>query len=307
MRTGSLRWLLSIAVAFAVAGGAALAGSTPTSRVAAVTVDGDVADWKDVPAQTSEAEPKVTAVAQDAAFLYAFFSFSDLDLARRVLRTGAIVWVNTGGKHTEGYGLRFRGTEAMQKAVDEADQKARTAATQAAAPQAATAAGEQADTAPARNRQAGTARAPLGTLEVLHGGAVNELINVGARENGPAAACRFAGDTAVYEFRIPLAEIGLPPATGAEAAERTIAVGFQMSGRTQADRQAARTRQSGNRQRQIVPSPWATAPAGGGEAQPDAAASGAPATTGSAGAAGTPRRTYPTIWHDLSITPPAMK
>ena len=320
------RYLVATAVAFLVAAGTALAGSPTASQVASLTVDGKLSDWKDVQPQTSESEPKLTAVAQDGTYLYAYFTFSDLDLARRVLRGGAIVWVNTAGKHEDGYGLRFRGTESMQKAVDVAVAKASAAAAKAAAPETAApqAAGQpqagtadgQADSTRRRNRQSQTPRAPIGTLEVLRDGAVNELITTGSRENGPAAACRFADGAVTYELRVPLAEVGLPPASGTAGAESAIAVGFQMSGRTQADRQAARGRQGANRRRGGVPSPWTGAPAGSGEAQPEAEGEsaevrssatpgGTQAQAGATGTAESRRSSYPTIWHDLAVTPPA--
>jgi hypothetical protein len=325
---------ITAAITFATGVGTAETQANPealaTPRVSTIAVDGMLSDWKSVAALTSESEPKLTAVAQDEEFLYAYFRSGDLDLARRVLRSGAIVWVNVKGVHDEGYGLRFRGTESVQKAVDAAV-KAKTppaaegatagqpAGSQAAAAQSAS--GQSSDrqrgTSRRRSSQGATQRAPLGTVEVLNDGAVNELINTGARDGGPAAACRFADDEVVYEFRIPLAEIGV-----LAGSERAVAVGFQMGGRTQADRRAAEQQQT-RRRRTQTPPPWgAPAASGGGEAQADTegATDGAPAgTAGSAGTSSTARssggtdstagaqtddtrrRSFPTAWHDLTI------
>jgi hypothetical protein len=298
----------------------AAAESQPVTKVPAIAVDGATGDWSTVAVQKSETEPKVTAVAQDGAFLYATFSTADLDAARRVLRSGTILWVNVRGAHSEAYGLRFRGTEEVQKAVNEAF-RSQQAAEQAQA-EAAPATGAQAAAAPSgsaqaaagqdgqrrrRNAQDGTQRAPLGTLEVLKDGAVIELLNDGARDGGPAAACSFADGVAVYEFRVPLAEIGIPADS-----ERSIAVGFQIGGRTQAERDAAASRQATGRngaggQRRTTPSPWGeTTPGSSGSAAPAAGAGSADAPAQEAPAEGRRRTTYATLWHDVAVTvPPA--
>jgi len=299
--------LLRVSVGIAVVALASAARAADGPAVSPM-IDGKVADWKGVTVATSETEPKASAVTQDDTFLYAYFQSADLDLARRALRGGVILWVNTGGAHAEGYGLRFRGTEAVQKAVDEAV-AARDAAAAAEAPPA-----EQATTGRRRTWQGAGQRAPLGTLEVISGGAVNELITSGARDDGPAAACSFSGGVLAYEFRVPLAELGLPSDLLRKGGERGVAVGFQISGRTQSDRQAAATRQGGRRQRRIPPSPWSQAQQGSREealpeepaAAGDAGRSGGPgAASGAAGAAQggeTRRRAYPTQWYDVTLT-----
>ena len=81
-----------------------------------IVVDGAIGDWKDVPVQYFDKGPRVTAIAHDDRFLYVQFRFSDLALARRVLRTGAIVWVNGAGDHEASFGLRYRGSAAAEKA-----------------------------------------------------------------------------------------------------------------------------------------------------------------------------------------------
>jgi hypothetical protein len=306
---------LCLVVIVGVAGAVtATAESKPAMKVSAMAVDGATGDWGAVAMQESETEPKLTAVAQDGAFLYATFSTRDLDAARRVVRSGAILWVNVRGAHSEAYGLRYRGTEAVQAAVNDA-YRAQQAAEQAQA-DAAPSTGAEGSAAPSgsaqaaagqdgqrrrRSAQEGTQRAPLGTLEVLKDGAVIELLNNGARDGGPAAACAYAGGVAVYEFRVPLAESGIPADS-----ERAIAVGFQIGGRTQAERDAAASRQTAGRygagdQRGTTPSPW-------GEAAPtDGGSTAAPAGAGAQAAPTESRRrtTYATLWHDVAITVPA--
>jgi hypothetical protein len=284
-----------VMVGIAATGSAAEVRAAAT--VSALTVDGSAADWSDVAGQAAETEPKVSAVAQDGAFVYGYFESKDLGLARRVLRGGAIFWVNVSGIHGEGYGLRFRGTEAVQAAVDEAVKRQ---------PQQTT--GQGGGTDRRGNQASTTQRAPLGTVEVIKNGTVNEIITTGARDGGPAAACSFADGTLVFEFRAPIAELGLP-ADG----ERTVALGFQMSGRTRAEREADANRQGGIRpggSRQRQGAPPAPAQPGGGEVSATAGAAagdgepvqpgGSSGATASAGGESR-RRSYPTVWHDVTI------
>ncbi|MFZ5788874.1 MAG: hypothetical protein ACOY3Y_20735, partial [Acidobacteriota bacterium] len=197
-----------------------------------IAVDGDPADWKDVPLRYLESGPRVTAVARDDTFLYVHFRFSDLDLARRVTRTGAIVWFGVSGEHGQDLGLRFRGSEIARRALREMD-------------------GAPGASARPPSERAGPAgppggglpeRAKLGALEVLRAGAVEEVIESGARPNGPAAACGVADGVFAYEFRIPLAELAGSSDGSTPAWAGPLAVGFQMGGLTRTEREAMRER-----------------------------------------------------------------
>jgi hypothetical protein len=276
---------LAVFVVTGIAGAAAAAEERAAAAVAAVAVDGSAADWRDVAPQASETEPKRSAIAQDDTFVYGYFESRDLALARRLLRSGAIFWINVSGLHGEGYGLRFRGTEELQAAVDAA------AASQGGSPGRRDGQGET------------SRRAPLGAVEVIKNGAVIELITAGARDGGPAAACSFRDGVLVCEYRAPIAEIGLP-----SDGERAVAIGFQMGGRTEAERAAGAARQAwsrpgGDRQGSVPPPP---ARQESGEAAPATGAAGgdaaAPGASGQAAAGGgARRRAYPTIWHDVKL------
>ena len=308
----SLCLVVTVGVAGAVT---AAAESQPAMKVSAITVDGATGDWGTVAMQESETEPKLTAVAQDGAFLYATFSTRDLEAARRVLRSGAILWVNVRGAHSEAYGLRYRGTEAVQRSVNDAF-KAQQAAEQAQA-EAAPSTGAPAAAAPSGSAQAAAGQdrpapapdrpgrrrsAPRSAPSRCSRTAPSSSCSTTARATAdPPPPALYAGGVAVYEFRVPLAEIGIPADS-----ERAIAVGFQIGGRTQAEREAAASRQTAGRngtggQRRTTPSPWGeTAPADGGS-------TAAPAGTGAQAAPAESRRrtTYETLWHDVAITVPA--
>ena len=244
----------AIAAVVLLAGGVSAAGggAVRAARVGAITVDGDIADWKSVPVQYYENGPRVTAVARDDRFLFVQFRFSDLALARRVLRSGAIVWVNGDGKHEPGFGLRFRGTPAVEKALQELD-----GAGGAPAPPGGQPGGGSPPVgmpAPPGGMRGGgpptggptPERPPLGALEVLRDGVVDEVIASGAVPDGLAAAAAVADGVFAFELRVPLAELarsGVATGAGAAAGGATrAAVGFQMNGMTGAERETMRER-----------------------------------------------------------------
>ena len=128
-------------------------GAMRAQKVASIAVDGSLTDWKDVAVQPLGNTATIAAIAQDERFLYVNFAFTDLTLARRILRSGTIVWFNATGKHEPDLGLRYRGTDDLQKAYE---------ALLEAAP-------EPVATPAARTRGTGGGRAarqrqPLGTL-----------------------------------------------------------------------------------------------------------------------------------------------
>ena len=113
---------LLAAIAFANLRAEAVASAAikvQAKRVNPIAIDGSFGDWKDVPVQYLFKGPRVTAIAHDERYLYVHFRFSDLSLARLVLRTGAIVWINGEARHEASFGLRYRGTTALEKALKE--------------------------------------------------------------------------------------------------------------------------------------------------------------------------------------------
>lgn len=213
---------------------AAPAGNTvPAPKIAAITVDGDIADWSGVPVRYLENGPRVTGIAHDDRFLYVYFRYSDLELARRVLRMGVIVWVNPEGKHRADFGVRYRGTEAARKALDAIEGDI------GAPPAGGPPMGEPGG----RGRR--PERAALGALEMIHFGVADDVIPEGSKPEGAAAACQVVDGAFTYEFRIPLADAGEGVAP-AKKTKGTLAVGFQMGGLTPAERDAMRERRDGD-------------------------------------------------------------
>jgi hypothetical protein len=276
-----------VATLLGAAGPVRAGGPVRAQNVAGITIDGNLADWKDVAIQPLENGLTIAAIAQDDRFLYVNFTFTDLALARRVLRTGAIVWVNAAGKHEPDLGLRYRGTDDLQKTYE---------MMQEAAP-------EPTPSATARTRGASAGgggrgqRQPLGVLEVLHHAVADTVIANGKTPDDASAACNVVDGTFVYEFRILLSELSAPAPAAPAGPERTIAVGIQMSGRTPADRAArgggGRMRARRQQQTDGAP-PWANAPqrspaqsAAPGATEQSAGASAPTVTTGAKDATGT--------------------
>ncbi len=219
--------LAGAAIVLATAGSVA-AATVHAGKIGTITVDGDIGEWTGVPVVYLEKGPRVTAIAHDDRFLYLYFRFSDVELARRVLRSGAIVWVNPKAKHVASYGVRYRGTEAERQALESME---------------GSASGSPAGGPPPGDRGGRLSRpeqAPLGALEVIHFGVADDVIVEGSRNDGPAAACQVVDGTFTYELRIPLADASEGAADAKSTARSKLAVGFQMGGPTPAERNAMR-------------------------------------------------------------------
>ena len=98
-RAHTLGSIAVIAVLVCVSATGGTAAKVKAIKVNPITVDGNITDWAGVPTFYLQEGPRVTAIAHDERFLYVHFRFSDAKLARQLLMTGAIVWVNGDGKH----------------------------------------------------------------------------------------------------------------------------------------------------------------------------------------------------------------
>ena len=301
MRPPATLMPITAAIVLAVASAAGAATAIKAAKMQTIVVDGVVGDWEGVPVQYFDKGPRVTAIAHDDRFLYVQFRFSDLALARRVLRTGAIVWVNGAGDHEASFGLRYRGSAAAEKALMAAGTDGGTQPAGMTPPPAgqSTPPGDApGGGAPPSGRGPEPAgRAPLGAVEVLRLGVVDEVIDSGTAPDGAAAACGVADGVFAYELRIPLAELAL---AGVAGAPLTVAVGFQMGGMTPAERDAMRERMRSS-----------GGPPGGGGGMPGGGGGGMPGGGGGmrgGGPGGGPSggresraRSSETVWVDVEL------
>jgi len=248
MRDNLERVAVAVLTLIVVAGAArAEEAITAVASVDSITVDGKPGDWKDVPVLAEEGRPWTAAVAANATDIYVLLRFSDLELADAVLRYGTLLWVNNDATHEARFGLRYRGTKALDrglKQLQKAGAPAETLASNAAAPGS-------------RTRTIDVVRPPFGTLEVLRNAVINEIINDGAQPTGLAAVSRLVDKEFIYEFRIPLAELAAAGEAGEALAPEKIAVGFQLTGLTPAEREEVRARRRGRRGQA---SPWGNLP-----------------------------------------------
>ena len=236
----STRFAVGASLLFLAIGGAEARTRVQAFAVAPVTVDGNLADWKGVPIEYLENGPRVTAIAHDDRFLYVTFRFSDLDLARRVLSTGAIVWIDGTDKHDQDFGLRYRGNQTLVEALDamEGGQTGGSGRQSGPPPGMPEPPPGMRETGGPPTGEPGPQRVALGALEVLRSGVSDEVIPGGVEPAGPAAACAVTDGVFIYELRIPLVEVWTPAAAGGEPNPAKIAVGFQMGGMTEAEREA---------------------------------------------------------------------
>ena len=111
--------VIAVLVCVSATGGTSV--KVKATKVNPITVDGNITDWAGVPIFYLQAGPRVTAIAHDERFLYVHFRFSDPKLTRQLLMTGAIVWVNGDGKHEAGFGVRYRGSAAIEEALGQSE------------------------------------------------------------------------------------------------------------------------------------------------------------------------------------------
>jgi hypothetical protein len=231
--------VLALFAAMAFAGEVAAKEVFHSAPAGAVAVDGLNADWEGIPVHYLDKGPRVTAVANDERYLYVTFRFADLDMARTILSQGVVLWVNPGDESEASFGVRYRGTEAVREAVASENAPDASGGRPPDAPE-----GRPTGSRAPGARPGPPARAALGALEVMHFGAVDEVLGDGARDDGPAASAAVVDGAFSYEFRIPLAEVPALPESSAGETGCTLALGFQIGGLTKAEHDAIKDRAS---------------------------------------------------------------
>ena len=194
-----------------------------------ITVDGDPSDWDGFPTVYLEDSLRVVAASHDDDHLYLMYRFGDERLAERLLQRGVILWINGDGKtknKDEAFGIRYTGSEVIGEFFKASNPDDKT--------------GTEPDEADLRKRPRGMDRLAEhrpdpGKLTVIRYG-VKDVIPEGL-PLGPNAASAIHDGVFCYEFRIPLAEIGGKVADQKPSKKRKIAVGIQIGGTTDAERE----------------------------------------------------------------------
>lgn len=192
-----------------------------------MTLDGETADWEEIPIVYLEESLRVMSVAHDDDNLYLMYRFADERLARRLMAQGVMLWFNGDGKaknKNEEFAVRYRGSEQISQRL----QSTTTTENQT---------GSDSSGRPARRPPANGAGGPTrtpGQLTIIRM-SLKETVDEGSLV-GPGAASKFDEGIFTYELRVPLAEIGGSFAEKAPSKTRKIAVGIQLGGLTEAEK-----------------------------------------------------------------------
>jgi len=163
------------------------------------------------------------AFTHDDDNLYFMYRFSDRELARRLLARGVILWLNGDGKtknKNERFGLRYGGSRQIADDFEAAGD---------GRPEPPD------DRADRIREQLSGIRTEAGELTVIRMG--TKEVGPEDSNEGSAAASAVDGESFCYELRIPIADIGGKVAEKAPAKQRKIAVGIQIGGMTEAERE----------------------------------------------------------------------
>ncbi|MCP4686082.1 MAG: hypothetical protein GY867_11655 [bacterium] len=82
-----------------------------------VTLDGQMADWEELPSAYFEDQGVVLGLANDNDNLYVMFRFRDQKWARTIRMSGLTLWLDGQGKKSKDFVLKYRGGPSMADLV----------------------------------------------------------------------------------------------------------------------------------------------------------------------------------------------
>jgi len=194
-----------------------------------ITIDGDIGDWEDVPTLYLEESLRVVGLSHDDTSLYIMFRFGDSRLAEHLIRRGAILWVNGDGKKknkNDAFGVRYAGSQEIADEIHSqgpaSDHEVRTDRSS-----------DGGGWSPPQDLVA--MRAEPGELVVIRDG-VKDVITDFDPSRFHAASTYIDGVFA-YELRLPIDEIGGRVAETPASEPRELAIGIQVGGLTEAEKE----------------------------------------------------------------------
>ncbi len=203
------------------------------TRIDEITVDGDIEDWENVPTLYLEESLRVVALSHDDTSLYVMFRFGDSRLAESLMRRGVILWVNGDGKKknkNDAFGVRYAGSQQIADGLQN----------QGSASGHEFRANRSSDGEEWRPPQDLMAmRAEPGELVVIRDG-VKDVITDTDPSRFHAASTQIDGVYA-YELRLPIDEIGGRVAETPTSEPRELAIGIQIGGLTEAEKELMQT------------------------------------------------------------------
>jgi len=83
-----------------------------------VSIDGDIAEWDNIPFIYLDKSVRILAVANDADALYVSWRFADERLARALCQRGLTVWLDEQGQRQKRFGIRYACSEEIARHLD---------------------------------------------------------------------------------------------------------------------------------------------------------------------------------------------
>jgi len=193
-----------------------------------ITIDGLAEDWEDSPVVYLEESLRVVSVNHDDEYMYVMYRFGDARLAGQLMHRGVVLWINGDGKKknkNDAFGVRYTGSEEIKSSL-EATRSEGDLSTEV----------RRSDrggmTPPAEDS---AMRPEPDELVVIENGSKETISS--DQETGYQAASTVIDDKYIYELRIPLAEIGGKVAELPPTKQRSVAIGIQIGGLTDAERE----------------------------------------------------------------------
>ena len=215
-----------VAILTADAGAAEKHESTFTSYE--MVLDGDPIDWQGIPIVYLEDSLHLMSIAHDDHNLYLMYRFADKRLARQLMMRGVTLWISGNGKTTkkkEEFAVRYPGSEQISEHLeseDNADGRSRPG-------------GSDSSGRRSPPQELASLRQFPGHLTVIRSGLKDSIDE--DNPDGPGAGSSFNEGSFCYELRIPFAEIGGKFAETDPSKNRRIAIGIQIGGLTDAEKE----------------------------------------------------------------------
>lgn len=207
-----------------------------------IAVDGLTVDWGDSPVVYLEESLRVVSVSHDDENLYIMYRFGDARVAEQLLHRGVVLWINGNGKKknkNDAFGVRYSGSDEISAAL-ESDRTPTYRGTQEEGTR------RREDRVPPREMT--DMQPKVGELIVIRDG-IKETITETDSTRFQAASTSVDGVYA-YELQIPMDEIGGKVADTPPTETRKLAVGIQLGGLTEAEKELMEERMGHMREQQ---------------------------------------------------------
>jgi uncharacterized membrane protein YgcG len=227
--------MATVCLFFASTTPAAAAHTIESTFVAdGIIIDGTTEDWGGWPVVYLEDSLRVFGVSHDQDNLYIMYRFGDARVAEQLLRRSVVLWINGDGKKknkNDAFGVRYAGSEEIEASLEATRTTGEETSERHRSPHSGM--GPPEGTAPMESK--------VGALTVIRDG-IKEIIE--ETDSRFQAASNAVDGVYAYELRIPLDEIGGKVAATSAAKHRKLAVGVQLGGLSEAEKELIESRMS---------------------------------------------------------------